>query len=200
VLQYAGLSDARGLPLARPTDAGALVQETVSSFAPLFDAAGITPAVTIEPDLPAILADEGAIRRAVHNLLANALKHGAGGRSVDVSARRTISGGRPEVAIAVADRGRGIEAAELTHIFEAFYRGRHALEQQVQGNGLGLSLVKRIAEAHGGRVTVQSAPGQGATFTLCLPPAPADVVVEPAGTPAADAGSSSTSSSWKPAV
>ena len=58
--------------------------------------------------------------------------------------------------ISVSDRGRGIEAEDLAHIFEPFYRGRYALDRQIHGNGLGLSLVQRIAEAHGGRVTVKS--------------------------------------------
>ena len=71
--------------------------------------------------------------------------------------------------VAVADRGRGIPPAELPHIFDPFYRGRFALDRQIHGNGLGLSLVKRIAEAHGGRVSVKSAPDQGSTFIA--PPA-----------------------------
>ena len=71
--------------------------------------------------------------------------------------------------IAVSDRGRGIAAEDLAHIFEPFYRGRYAIERQIHGNGLGLSLVARIAEAHGGRITVTSSPGAGSTFTLHLP-------------------------------
>ncbi len=67
----------------------------------------------------------------------------------------------------------------MAHIFEPFYRGRFALNQQIHGNGLGLSLVKRIAEAHGGRVTVKSAPGQGATFTIALPAASGEVARVP---------------------
>jgi signal transduction histidine kinase len=78
------------------------------------------------------------------------------------------------VQIAVADRGRGIDAADLPHVFGTFYRGRHATERQIQGNGLGLSLVSRISESHGGRVTVASTPQQGATFTMSLP-VPADL-------------------------
>ena len=74
--------------------------------------------------------------------------------------------------VTVSDRGRGIDAADLAHIFEPFYRGAPARDRQIHGNGLGLSLVKRIAEAHGGRVTVKSTPGQGASFTIALPAAP----------------------------
>jgi len=74
-----------------------------------------------------------------------------------------------EVRISVSDRGPGIDSHDLPHLFEPFYRGREAVARQVQGNGLGLHLVKRIAEAHGGRVSVRSPAGQGATFTLHLP-------------------------------
>src|SRR5262249_46458211 len=76
---------------------------------------------------------------------------------------------RDEVQVSVSDRGRGIDAGDLPHIFEPFYRGRHAIDRQIDGSGLGLSLVKRIAEVHGGRVTAASTRGQGATFTLHIP-------------------------------
>jgi signal transduction histidine kinase len=86
----------------------------------------------------------------------------------------------------VSDRGRGIPAEELSHIFEPFYRGRFAVDQQIHGNGLGLSLVKRIVEAHGGRITVKSAPEQGSTFTIALPAAAGAVAADPAWSPAAE--------------
>jgi signal transduction histidine kinase len=76
---------------------------------------------------------------------------------------------KPHVVFAVEDRGIGIEADDKKHIFEPFYRGRDAVAQQIQGSGLGLNLVMRIAEAHGGRVGVSSEPGKGSTFTLALP-------------------------------
>jgi signal transduction histidine kinase len=69
----------------------------------------------------------------------------------------------------VSDRGPGIAPGELAHVFDPFFRGRSAVDTGVQGSGLGLSLVRRIAQAHGGRVTVNSTPGGGATFTLLLP-------------------------------
>ncbi|MEZ5285060.1 MAG: sensor histidine kinase [Vicinamibacterales bacterium] len=77
------------------------------------------------------------------------------------------------VAIAVADHGLGIGPEDRKHIFEPFYRGRDAVSRQIQGSGLGLNLVWRIAEAHDGAVDVASEPGRGSTFTLILPAAPA---------------------------
>ncbi|MFM8534329.1 MAG: sensor histidine kinase, partial [Acidimicrobiia bacterium] len=87
-----------------------------------------------------------------------------------VSARRDQgSGTRDQVVFTVEDRGIGIEADDKKHIFEPFYRGREAVSQQIQGSGLGLNLVHRIAEAHDGSVSVTSEPGKGSTFTLSLP-------------------------------
>jgi signal transduction histidine kinase len=71
--------------------------------------------------------------------------------------------------VSVSDRGRGIDAADLPRIFEPFYRGRDAVARGIQGSGFGLSLVRRIAEVHGGRVTVTSRAGEQTTFTLHLP-------------------------------
>ena len=125
----------------------------------------------------------------------NALKHGADGRTLSIAVRSVAVGGNRDVTITVADRGRGIDPSDLPHVFDAFYRGRHALERQIQGNGLGLSLVKRIAEAHGGRVSLVSSPGQGAAFTIHLPVVRADASVpeiDPAAEPAGDAGVSAS--------
>jgi signal transduction histidine kinase len=73
------------------------------------------------------------------------------------------------VQVTVADKGIGIPPAEQTRIFEPFYRASAAVAAQIQGAGLGLSLVRRIVEAHGGRVTVESAPGAGSAVTISLP-------------------------------
>ena len=82
-------------------------------------------------------------------------------------------GTRDSVTITIEDRGPGISAADLPHIFEPFFRGRAATDAQIQGSGLGLALVKHIVEAHGGAIEVDSAPAQGSTFRLLLPRAEA---------------------------
>jgi signal transduction histidine kinase len=101
----------------------------------------------------------------LQNLIANAVKYGNGSRWVRVSAQN----GGQSVRIVVEDKGIGISPSDLRHVFEPFYRSREVVDAQIHGNGLGLSLVKRIAEAHGGRVTADSKPGQGSVFTIELP-------------------------------
>jgi len=171
VLEYAGLSDAKRRPAARPIDAEAIARDVVAASASLPEAAGVTFEIKADPGVPLMMADEDAIRRSLHNLIGNALKYGGDGRWIGVSLAKGQGGDDKSVLLSVADRGRGIPAGELAHIAEPFYRGRYALDQQIRGNGLGLSLVKHIVESHGGRMTVVSAPDQGATFTLHIPAA-----------------------------
>jgi signal transduction histidine kinase len=152
----------------------------------------------VADELPPLRGDAGALRSAIQNLISNAVKYGGEARWVKVSvvalpgpkSRRNPAGAQttftvsdrrpasgPHVAIAVTDRGLGVTAEERGHIFEPFYRGREAVSRQIQGSGLGLNLVARIAAAHGGRVEVASEPGQGSTFTLVLPAAQATAAV-----------------------
>lgn len=133
-------------------------------------AAGGNPEVIFEkhiaPDLPDVFADESALKQAIQNLVDNAIKHGTRKLPwVSVSASLV----KDEVEIAVADRGPGIPLEEQQRIFEPFFRGTRALADQVHGTGLGLDLVKRIVEAHGGTVRVESEPGKGTTFFVRLP-------------------------------
>lgn len=168
VLEYAGLTAANRTAWP-PADVGAVVRDLVSTHQPKFQAAGVDVHVDVARDLPPVALDADALHRALDNLLANAVKYGADGRWVQVAAKTATVHRREEVQLSVSDRGRGIDAADLPHIFEPFYRGRHALDRQIDGSGLGLSLVKRIAEMRGGSVSVQSTRGEGSTFTLHLP-------------------------------
>ena len=107
----------------------------------------------------------GGLRRVFQNLIGNAIKYGAQGGWVGVSARSASS----TVRVTVVDRGIGIAAADQSRIFDPFYRAADVVEARLQGAGLGLSLVKRIVEAHGGQVSVKSQPGQGSAFTVVHP-------------------------------
>ena len=129
----------------------------------------------IEPDLPLVSVDENLIADCVQNLLNNAAKYAASGGWVRVSARRRqLHPDGARVRITVQDRGPGISADDLPHIFDPFYRSEAVRNSQIPGVGLGLSLVKRIVESLHGTVEVKSsAATPGASFILYLPAQPA---------------------------
>jgi two-component system phosphate regulon sensor histidine kinase PhoR len=124
--------------------------------------------------------DGRAIQQAIINLLDNAIKHSSNGQTVSVVLESLPDVGLSDLAsrithhaslirISVQDNGPGIPSEEHGKIFERFYRLGSELRRETQGVGIGLSIVKHIVEAHGGRVVVQSAPGKGSRFTIELP-------------------------------
>jgi signal transduction histidine kinase len=119
----------------------------------------------VEEGLPPIRADREALSRAFWNLLENAGKYSEAGTPIRVFARRQGD----SVLVGVGDQGTGIPFGEHEKIFEKFVRGADAKRAGVRGVGIGLALVKRIAEAHGGSIQVESELGRGSTFTLVLP-------------------------------
>ncbi|HVR62334.1 MAG TPA: HAMP domain-containing sensor histidine kinase [Polyangia bacterium] len=123
---------------------------------------------SVDRDLPLVRMDEDAMTLVLLNLVDNAVKYASDGREVTVRLGRAPGG----LVLTVRDRGPGVAKEEQERIFERFYRASNARGGNVRGSGIGLSLVKHIAEAHGGRVAVTSAPGQGATFTVFVPAAP----------------------------
>jgi signal transduction histidine kinase len=170
VLQYAGIASGLGVGARVALAPADIIESAVVSAAPVMDGANVQE--SIAPDLPLVLGDQAALRSAVQNLIANAVKYGGADKWVGIRADASGRGRRAEVRITVEDHGPGIPADELPHIFEPFYRGADALSRQIHGNGLGLSLVQQIVAAHGGRVTVASKPGSGSAFTIHLPSAP----------------------------
>jgi two-component system sensor histidine kinase SenX3 len=123
----------------------------------------------IEPDLPLVMADANALGHCLQNLVSNAVKYGGDRRWIGIRARKMDGARGPEVQVMVEDKGPGIEPAELSDIFRPFYRSKSVTAAQIHGTGLGLSLAKSIAEAMGGRLSVESVPGKGSAFTLRLP-------------------------------
>lgn len=172
VLQLAGIAAGKAAAALTPVNADDLVHESLAACRTEIDNAGVNVEVAIAEDLPHVVGDVTALKSALQNLISNAVKYGGDAKWLRVSARAVPGSGSRvpgTVLFSVEDRGIGIDPDDRKHIFEPFYRGREAVSQQIQGSGLGLNLVHRIAEAHGGSVNVTSEPGKGSTFTLALP-------------------------------
>jgi len=144
-----------------------LVLEALEAGARRAQGAGVTVrADALEPAL--VLGDAGALRRAVLNLVDNAVKYTPAGGKVEIS----LLVAEGEARIVVRDTGIGIDPADAARIFDPFVRLDAARTRDAGGSGLGLALVRAIAEAHGGTITVDSTPGAGSRFTVRLPLAP----------------------------
>ena len=170
ILEFAGLQSGQRTMTPKPVELATLLREVVAA-AETSAPTGFQIDVNLPENLPAVAGDEAALRRVFQNLVGNANKYGAASRWIGISAAATTS----TVDVSVSDRGIGIAQVDHEKIFDPFYRTPEVVAAQIQGAGLGLSLVRRIVEAHAGRIVLTSAPGQGSTFTVSLPVMSGDV-------------------------
>ena len=155
---------AGGLPLRRErVDLEALLREAAERFRTEAPDRGLD--LSVEAALPAVEGDPDLLRRLLANLLDNARKYSSPPERVTLLARASPEG----VAIDVRDRGIGIDAADLPRLFTPFFRTDRSRARGTGGVGLGLALARRIAEAHGGSIVAESAPGEGTTMRVVLP-------------------------------
>jgi heavy metal sensor kinase len=164
LLTLARIDEGRLELLRSRVDLGAVAADVAGSLRPLAEAQGIP--VTVSGDRVEVDADPEHLRRAVRNLVENAVKYtGAGGR-VDLEVWRRNG----EAGLTVTDTGPGIPEALLERIFDRFVRADMARSRSTGGSGLGLSITREIVEAHGGRVWAESTPGVGSAFSMGFPP------------------------------
>ncbi|RJU01660.1 PAS domain-containing sensor histidine kinase [Arthrobacter frigidicola] len=147
-----------------PCDVGELVGACIASAQPAADAAGVRLINTAPAALPAV-ADPVRLGQALDNLVSNAVKYNRRGGTITVGAE--LTGGL--LRLGVEDTGIGIEAEELSQVFDRFFRSPAVRVSTVQGVGLGLLITKSIVTEHGGTISAVSEPGQGSTFTMTLP-------------------------------
>ncbi|MEO8595174.1 MAG: HAMP domain-containing sensor histidine kinase [Candidatus Solibacter sp.] len=173
VLRFSSAASGHVIQNPEPMSISNALEETLDSAKAVLQGAGCTVEAHIDPGLPVVMGDPMALKQALLNLVHNAVKYGAGdSRWVGVSASRVGGDAHPGVEIRVADRGPGIPADEQAHVFDPFFRGRAAQQDQIHGTGLGLHLARKIFEAHGGSIQVKSAAQKGAEFIVRLPAAP----------------------------
>ncbi len=169
MLEFTAL-EGREVALAyEPTDMVALVREVLAEFEPRARIYGVKLNDVVSPQLVRVACDAERIRRALANLVSNAVKYNRPGGEVTV----TLAPEGDVVRVAVADTGAGIPPEDYAKIFTRFHRGADVRKKGIVGTGLGLAIAKNIVEMHGGEITFASRPGDGTTFTCTLPRRPA---------------------------
>jgi signal transduction histidine kinase len=156
-------------PQPTPSCPGVIVKAALKDTEPLAREAGMDIELDLAQDLPPVRGDADSITRCVENLIRNAIKYAASGGCIAIRAKQVRRAAGERVEIAVEDRGPGISLEDLPHIFEPFYRGGRKEGIQVPGVGLGLTLVKRVIEAHQGTVEISTAEGAGTRIAILLP-------------------------------
>ncbi|MBS0533999.1 MAG: two-component sensor histidine kinase [Proteobacteria bacterium] len=157
-------------PPSTSVDLAPLVRQVADGLQTLARDRQVEIRVGVPTDPVMVLGDRDELIRALENLVENALKYGAAGKRVDVTlSRAQTRAGAPEARIAIRDFGPGIAPEHLPRLTERFYRVDVADSRSQGGTGLGLALVKHVLNRHGGRVSIESVLGQGATFTMHLP-------------------------------
>jgi two-component system, OmpR family, phosphate regulon sensor histidine kinase PhoR len=165
VLDFARVERGKATFDFAPGDLGEVVQRAVDVYRYRAEREGVEIDAQTPRNLPEVRVDARAMELALINLLDNALKYAKGGKRIEVRVSRK----RRALEVSVQDAGPGIPREERRRIFDRFVRGQTARDAGVRGTGIGLSLVKHIAEAHGGYVQVHSEPGQGAMFVIGIP-------------------------------
>src|SRR5579862_8863512 len=169
ILMFASMKSGKKNYSLQPVSVAGLIGTVRKNSLPLFQESGFSVDFQIQDPLPPVWGDQQALCRCLQNLIGNAVKYSGKSRWVGVCADLHESGrGAQEVRITVSDRGVGISAEELQHVFDPFYRSPRVLAAQIHGTGLGLSVAKHIAEALGGSVSVTSEVDVGSVFTLHL--------------------------------
>ncbi|CAN5611889.1 hypothetical protein BH20ACI4_BH20ACI4_34820 [soil metagenome] len=164
ILDFAGAKSGNRKYDFQKIEVKKIIEEAIAECQPLIEENNFEIEKEFAGNLPEISGDKQALTQAVQNLIANSIKYSNGEKFIKISAQN----GGGKVKISVEDKGLGIEKNEIGKIFEPFYRSKQVVDAQIHGNGLGLSLVKQIVEAHGGRIEVESEIGKGSCFTIVL--------------------------------
>ena len=165
-LQELSLAEAGELKLIyHAEDIAKLIKQAVNSWQPQVAAKEISLSLNLPDNLPLVNIDGQRVNEVLYNLLENAVVHTHSGGTINVAVTRQGDW----VEVCVSDTGEGIPAEDLPNVFERFYRVDKSRARVTGGSGLGLTIAKRLVEAHGGKITVQSKLGKGSRFAFTLP-------------------------------
>jgi signal transduction histidine kinase len=148
-----------------PVQPRELIQTLLATYDSWIRSRGFTVKVNLDETIQSQMWDRDAVSRALLNLIDNAIKYSDDLKEIEIVLRKSAE----HVVVEVKDRGVGIEAKDVSHLFEPYYRARFSDTSTRRGAGLGLTLVHQILTSHGGRVEIESAPGAGSTFRLLFP-------------------------------
>lgn len=167
ILEFAGANSGKKKYDFREQSVKAIVESALEECAGLIDEKGFIVETYFENNLPKVKADTTALSQAIQNLIVNSVKYSKPfEKPISVSVECNDAG---KIEITVEDKGIGIAPKDLKHIFEPFFRAKAVVDEQIHGNGLGLSLVKETVEAHGGKIRAESDLGKGSKFSVQLP-------------------------------
>ena len=167
-LRDLSLAEAGQLKLDKQSvDIAALLTRAIHMLQPLADEKKLALKAELEPSLPVLAADSGRMNQVFYNILTNAIRYSAEGDVIQVSAKKAADG--RSVQITIRDTGCGIAPEDLPFIFNHFYRADKSRDRRSGGSGIGLAIARQLVENHGGRIEVESMPGQGSSFHIFLP-------------------------------
>ncbi len=169
ILDFSRINAGRQVYQLRPTDLAVVVRDTFEAYQAQLEQNGFEHHLTIEPDLPEVLADRNAIAQVLINFINNAIKYSAEERHLVIEVTQDTRRGDRGVLISVHDRGIGIRPEDRAQVLDGFFRAPDGRVREQRGAGLGLALVKHIVDGHGGSLDVESRLVKGSTFRIFLP-------------------------------
>ncbi len=165
ILDFSRLEDHRKKFRFEQEDYSKLIDKWMSGFKDRLTKAGITLKIDLPDKLPKITIDANAMQQVIQNLMDNAIKYSGQGKEIEIKV--WLSG--KEVMTSIRDRGLGISKKDQDKIYDRFYRCEESQELGIKGSGIGLTIVQRLVAAHRGRISLESSPGKGSTFTIVVP-------------------------------
>ena len=169
-LRDLSLAEVRQLALEKqPADINQMLQRSVSMLKPMADEKNLELVCVLENGLPDITVDSHRISQVFYNLVVNAIRYSPEKGQIHITSCRKQGENRDWLVVTIRDEGSGIAQEDIPYIFDHFYRGDKSRDRKSGGSGLGLAIVKQLVEIHGGKVTVESILGKGATFQVWLP-------------------------------